>query len=57
MELLLQKDLSSVRVPRGGDKVYKDECVYSFDTAVSGSRDVRERILFPPSLPPSLLGE
>ena len=24
-----------VRVPAGGEKVYKDQCVYSFDTPVS----------------------
>ena len=34
MEILQQKNLSSVRTPLGGDKVYKDECVYSFDTPV-----------------------
>ena len=34
MELLLQKDLGSVRTPRGGDRVHKDECIYSFDTPV-----------------------
>lgn len=37
MEVLQRKDLSSIRVPMGGDKVYKDECVYSFDTPVSDS--------------------
>lgn len=36
MAAVLQgRDLSSVRVPLGGDKVYKDECVYCFDTPVS----------------------
>ena len=36
MAAVLQgKDLSSVRVPLGGDKVYKDECIYCFDTPVS----------------------
>lgn len=35
MELLLQKDLGSVRTPRGGDRVHKDECIYSFDTPES----------------------
>ncbi len=39
MELVSQKDLGSVRMPRGGDKVYKDECVYSFDTPVRASRE------------------
>ena len=33
----LQKYLDSVRVPKGGDKVYKDECAYSFETPVSMS--------------------
>ena len=32
MEAVLQGE---VRVPLGGDKVYKDQCVYSFDTPVS----------------------
>ncbi len=40
MELVLQKDISTVRVPKGGDRVYKDECVYSFDTPVSVSREL-----------------
>ena len=35
MDAVLQADASSVRVPRGGDRVYKDECVYSFQTPVS----------------------
>ena len=35
MDAVLQADLSSVRAPLGGDKVYKDECVYSFQTLVS----------------------
>ena len=25
---------SSVRVPGGGDKVFKDECIYCFDSPV-----------------------
>ena len=29
----LQSD--SLRVPKGGDKVYKDECVYCFNSPVS----------------------
>ena len=37
MEVLQRKDWSSIRVPMRGDKVYKDECVYSFDTPVSDS--------------------
>ena len=35
MDILQQKSLGSVRTPLGGDKVYKDECIYSFDTPVS----------------------
>lgn len=35
MDVLKQIDWSSVKTPLGGDKVYKDECVYSFDTPVS----------------------
>lgn len=34
MEAILQADLSSLRSPLGGDKVYKDECIYSFHTPV-----------------------
>ena len=36
-EVLLHKALNGVRVPQGGDKVYKDECVYSFDNPVSAT--------------------
>ena len=32
MEALQQGE---VKVPLGGDKVYKDQCVFSFDTPVS----------------------
>ena len=35
MDVLKQVDWSSVRTPQGGDKVYKDECVYCFDNPVS----------------------
>lgn len=28
-------DVGSIRVPGGGDKVYKDECMYCFDSPVS----------------------
>lgn len=35
MDAILQADFSSVRAPLGGDKVYKDECIYSFQTPVS----------------------
>ena len=34
MEAILQADLSKVRAPSGGDRVYKDECIYSFQTPV-----------------------
>ena len=34
MDALEGVDLSHVKVARGGDKVYKDECVYSFHTPV-----------------------
>lgn len=32
---LFQAHLSKVRVPSTYDSVYKDECVYSFDTPVN----------------------
>lgn len=35
MEIVKGKDLKLLRVARGGDKVYKDECVYCFDSPVS----------------------
>lgn len=28
--------LSEIRIPNSNDKIYKDECVYSYDTPVSG---------------------
>ena len=31
---LLQPHLRSIRVPNAGDKVFKDECAFSFDTPV-----------------------
>lgn len=31
----LRQHFGSIRVPQGGDKVYKDECMFSFDTPVS----------------------
>ena len=34
METLQSKDLTSIRVPKGGDRVHKEECVYSFHTPV-----------------------
>ena len=38
MEVVLSKDLNSLREAKGGDKVHKDECVYCFHTPVSGYR-------------------
>lgn len=35
MEVVKDKDLTLLRVARGGDKVYKDECVYCFNSPVS----------------------
>lgn len=35
MELLLNSEFNNIRVPKGFDKVYKDECIYSFRTPVS----------------------
>ncbi|XP_044766988.1 ubiquitin carboxyl-terminal hydrolase 5 isoform X1 [Coccinella septempunctata] len=32
---LLQQYLNNIRIPKSGDKVYKDECVYSFDNPES----------------------
>lgn len=32
---LLSAQLKNIRVPCGQDNVYKDECVYSYDTPVS----------------------
>ena len=37
MDAILQADLSRVRAPSGGDRVYKDECIYSFHTPVRSS--------------------
>lgn len=31
----LAQHIKSVRIPEPGDKIYKEECVYSFDTPVS----------------------
>ena len=39
MEAIREADLRRVRAPSGGDMVYKDECIYSFQTPV-GSNDV-----------------
>ena len=27
-------DLDSIKIPKGGERVYKEECIYSFDTPV-----------------------
>ena len=37
MEVLRSKDLKDIRVAKGGDKVYKDECVYCYNSPVSGN--------------------
>lgn len=34
------KHLPKIRIPQKHDKVYKDECVYSFDTPVRCHRDL-----------------
>lgn len=31
----LYENLNKIKIPLGGDKVFKDECAYSFDTPVS----------------------
>ena len=35
MEIVQSKDLKQLRVARGGDMVYKDECAYCFNSPVS----------------------
>lgn len=35
MDIVKAKDVAVLRVARGGDKVYKDECVYCFNSPVS----------------------
>jgi len=32
---ILKPYLSIVRIPKAGDKVFKDECAFSFDTPVN----------------------
>lgn len=32
---LLEKELKNIRMPSRTDNVYKEECVYSYDTPVS----------------------
>ena len=34
MNISLDHLVDRIRVPSGGDKVYNDQCVYSFDTPV-----------------------
>ena len=34
VEELLKPHFQSVRIPQHGDKVFKDECAFSFDTPV-----------------------
>lgn len=36
---VLSAHLKNIRVPCGQDNVYKDECVYSYDTPVSTNID------------------
>lgn len=38
---LLQGHLSNIRVPQESDRVFKDECLFSFDSPVSISRNLR----------------
>ncbi len=35
MEVLQGIDLTSIKTAKGGDRVYKDECIYSFETPVN----------------------
>ena len=48
MDAVLQADLSSVHAPLGGDRVYKDECIYSYQTPVR-MHDVMLSILLSPT--------
>ena len=34
-DLIKGINLSDIKIARGGDRVYKEECIYSFDTPVS----------------------
>lgn len=38
----LTQHLNKINIPRAGDRIYKDECVYSFDTPVR----IPSRLLF-----------
>lgn len=40
---ILSQHLRNIKVPTSSDKVYKDECVYSFDTPV---RDDSSKLIF-----------
>lgn len=46
MDAVLQANLSSVHAPLGGDRVYKDECIYSYQTPVR-MHDVMLSLLLP----------
>ena len=35
MEALQGVDTANIKVAKGGDRVYKEECIYSFDTPVN----------------------
>lgn len=43
--------LPSIRVPKAGDRVHKDECAFSFDTPVSAPRGRPARLAGPPPAP------
>lgn len=40
MEIVRGKDLKVLRKAGGGDKVYKDECIYCFNSPVSEANRV-----------------
>lgn len=46
----ISKHLKRISVPRSGDKIYKEECVFSFDTPVS-----TVKILFPNDYAPLIV--
>lgn len=43
--------LPSIRVPKAGDRVHKDECAFSFDTPVSAPRGRLARLAGLPPVP------
>ena len=45
MEAIQNKNLDVLRVARGGDKVYKDECIYCYDTPVSAGECESELVV------------